>query len=87
MDGVNHYLAALRQHLVERTKGTEVKHVELGSKHMQQDEGAVGRTLAGLQKWVPNMWSPNQPLINIAIGVIAPAEMTPKNAVNKPART
>ena len=42
--GVNHYLAALRQHLVERTKGTKAKHVELGSKRMQQDEGAVVRT-------------------------------------------
>ena len=73
---INHYLAALKQHLVERTKGTKAKHVELGSNRMQQDEDAVVRALAGLQAWVPNMWSPNQTLINIATGVIAPAEMT-----------
>ena len=73
---INHYLAALKHHLVERTKGTKAKHVELGSNRMQQDEDAVVRALAGLQAWVPNMWSPNQTLINIATGVIAPAEMT-----------
>ena len=43
---INHYLAALKQHLVERTKGTKTNHVELGSKRMQQDEDAVARTLA-----------------------------------------
>ena len=73
---INHYLAALKQHLVEHAKGTKAKHVEPGSKRMQQDGDAVVITLAGLQAWVPNMWSPNQPLINIATGVIAPAEMT-----------
>ena len=31
---INHYLAALKQHLVERTKGTKTNHVELGSKRM-----------------------------------------------------
>ena len=58
--GINHYLAALKQqHLVERTKGTKARHVELSSKHMQHDEDAVVRPLAGLHAWVPNMWSPN----------------------------
>ena len=34
---INHYLAALRQHLVERAKGTKAKHVQPGSKRMQQE--------------------------------------------------
>ena len=80
---INHYLAALKQHLVERTNGTKAKHVEPGSKRMQQDGDAVVRTLAGLQAWVPNMWSPNQPLVNIATGVKAPAEMTQNVSTTK----
>ena len=46
---INHHLAALKQHLVERAKGKKAKHVEPGSKRMQQDGDAVVRTLAGLQ--------------------------------------
>ena len=39
----------MKQHLVKRAKGTKAKHVEPGSKRMQQNGDAVVRTLAGLQ--------------------------------------
>ena len=62
---------------------SKANHVEPGSKRMQQDGDAVVRILAGLQAWVPNMWSPKQPLINIPTGVIAPAEMTQNVSTTK----
>jgi hypothetical protein len=73
---INHYLAALKQSLEQRTKVTSsYKHVELGAKRMKKDEDAVDRIVAGLLAWVPTLWSSSQPLINIATGIIAPSDM------------
>ena len=73
---INHYLAALKQHLEEKVrKVTKYKHVELGTKRILKDESDVQRIVSGLHAWVPNLWSPTQPLMNIATGVIAPDEM------------
>lgn len=73
---INHYLAALKQHLDNKVKmNTHSKHVELGSRRMKKDETAVERITVGLHTWVPDLWSPSQPLINISTGVVATGEM------------
>ncbi len=73
---INHYLAALKQHLSDKvTNDTHYKHVELGSKRMEKDELAVERITEGLYAWVPDLWSPSQPLMNIATGIVASDEM------------
>lgn len=75
---INHYMAALKHHLDSKKKkaSANAQHVELGPMRMQKDELAVRRIIEGLQAWVPNPWSPSQPLINISTGgVIATDEM------------
>ncbi len=73
---INHYIAALKQHLeakVRRSRNSS--HAELGSKRMQKDEADVQRIVEGLNSWIPELWSPTQPLVNICNGVLATAEM------------
>jgi hypothetical protein len=51
---INHYLAALKQHLEDKVKKVTIyKHVELGTKRMQKDEAAVQRIVAGLHHGSP----------------------------------
>ena len=42
---------------------------------MRKDESDFQRIASGLHAWVPNLWSPTQPLMNIATGATAPDEM------------
>ena len=73
---LNHYITALKQHLeakVRRSRNSS--HAELGSKRMQKDEADVQRIVEGLNSWIPELWSPTQPLVNICNGVLATAEM------------
>ena len=42
---------------------------------MKKDEEAVERLDSGLNEWVPDLWSPSQPLVNVATGVVAPSNM------------
>ena len=73
---INHYIAALKQHLETKVrKAKSSSHAELGSKRMQKDEADVQRIVAGLNSWVPELWSQKQPLVNICNGVLATDEV------------
>ena len=74
---INHYIAALKQHLEAKVgKVNNSNHVEIGSKRMQEDEADVQRIVEGLNSWIPDLWSQQQPLVNISNGILATAEMT-----------
>ena len=74
---INHYIAALKQHLEAKVgKVNNSNHVEIGSKRMQKDEADVQRIVEGLNSWIPDLWSQQQPLVNISNGLLATAEMT-----------
>eukprot|EP00112_Aurelia_sp_Birch-Aquarium-sp1_P017225 Seg3972.2 transcript_id=Seg3972.2/GoldUCD/mRNA.D3Y31 product="hypothetical protein" protein_id=Seg3972.2/GoldUCD/D3Y31 len=69
-------MAALKQHLETKVrKAKSSSHVELGSKRMQKDEADVQCIVEGLNSWIPELWSPQQPLVNICNGVLATDEM------------
>eukprot|EP00794_Sanderia_malayensis_P004018 gene4018-4565_t len=42
---------------------------------MQKDEADVQRIVEGLNSWIPELWSPMQPLVKICNGVLATSEM------------
>ena len=42
---------------------------------MKKDEEAVERLASGLNEWVPDLWLPSHPLVNVATGVVAPSNM------------
>ena len=73
---INHYIAALKQHLEAKVgKVNNPNHVEIGSKRMPKDEADVQRIVEGLNSWIPDLWSQQQPLVNISNGLLATAEM------------
>ena len=79
---INHLLAALKQHLEERTqRGQLSKHAEVGIIRMKKDEEDVKRVVAGLWTWLPDLWEDNQPLVNICDGKFASDEML-RNVLN-----
>ena len=59
---ISHYMAALKQHLEQRTKVRKYKYVELGVKRMDKDEDAVQMITDGIHAWVPKLWSPTSQL-------------------------
>ena len=52
-------------------------------RRMKKDEESVERLASGLNEWVPDLWSPSQPLINVATGVVAPSNMGPKCTISQ----
>ena len=73
---VNHFLAALKQHLdLKIQRGQLRQHAEFSSIRMKKDEGHVKRVVAGVKLWVPDMWKKEQPLVNVCDGTIAFDEM------------
>ena len=77
--GIIHIMAALREHLdaLSKTRSWN-KHVDLGRKRMLSDENDVATLSDCLTEWMPNLWNPDQPLVNIAIGQRASEEMVEK---------
>ena len=75
-DAINHIMAALREQLdaLIETR-TWNKHVDLGRKRMLSDENDVATLSDCLTEWMPNLWNPDQPLVNIATGQRASEEM------------
>ena len=73
---INYIMAALREHLdaLIKTKSWN-KHVDLGRKRMLSDENDVATLSDCLTEWTPNLWNPDQPLVNIATGQRASEEM------------
>ena len=68
-DAINHIMAALREQLDALIKTrTWNKHVDLGRKRMLSDENDVATLSDCLTEWMPNLWNPDQPLVNIAAG-------------------
>eukprot|EP00794_Sanderia_malayensis_P002186 gene2186-2488_t len=73
---INHYIAALKQHLEAKVrKSRNSGHAELGWKQMQKDEADVQHVVEGLNSWIPELWFPIQPLVNICNGILATAEL------------
>lgn len=73
---MTHYLAALKHHLeVKIEKTIKPVHVELGKTRMEKDEAAVQRVVEGLHAWMPHIWSPTQPLVNMCTCEKASDEM------------
>ena len=73
---VNHFLAALKQHLdLKIQRGQLSQHAEFSSIRMKKDEDHVKRVVAGIKLWVPDMWKKEQPLVNVCDGTIAFDEM------------
>ena len=69
-------MAALKEYLDGKIrKVVKSGHVELGSRRMKKDEDAVERIVSGLNEWVPDLWSPSRPLVNLATGVVTPSNM------------
>ena len=51
---INHFIAALKQHLETKVrKAKSSNNLELGSKRMQKDEADVQRIAEGLNSWIP----------------------------------
>ena len=73
---INHIMAALREHLdsVIR-KRTGSKNIDCGIKRFLSDENDVKMLSQTLEEWVPNLWTSEQLLVNIATGKEAPQEM------------
>ena len=66
----------MRQHLNVTTSKKRINnHVEFGKKRIEKDESDVQAIMQGIVSWIPNIWSPNQPLINIYTGVPASTEI------------
>ena len=73
---LNHYLCALKEHMKKKTRtNRKDRHVELGQKRSKKDEKDVENIMEILELWVPNIYSEDQPLINIATGVPATNEL------------
>ena len=73
---INHTMAVLREHLdsVIR-KSTGSKNINCGMKRFLSDENDVKMLSQTLKEWVPNLWTSEQLLINVATGKKAPQEM------------
>ena len=73
---INHTMVALREHLdaLIKTRSWN-KHVDLGRKRMLSDKNDVATLSDCLTEWMPNLWNPDQPLVNIATGQKASDEM------------
>ena len=73
---LNHYLCLLKEHINHKIRKNKINyHVELGSRRVEKDEKDVSRILDGLKQWIPNIYSPNQPLFNIYSGIPASPEL------------
>ena len=73
---LNHIMCALREHLdsIIRKRATS-KHINYGKKRLLNDEKDVTMLSETLTNWVPNLWTPYQPLVNLVTGKEAPKEM------------
>ena len=73
---INHIMAALREHLDSAIrKRTGSKNIDCGMKRFLSGENDVKMLSQILEEWVPNLWTSEQPLVNIATGKEAPQEM------------
>ena len=73
---INHITAALREPLdsvIPKRKGS--KNIDCGMKRFLSDENDIKMLSQTLEEWVPNIWTSEQPLVNIATGKEAPQEM------------
>ena len=53
---INHYLAALKQHLEEKVqKKAKPGHAEFGKKRMEFDEAVIQGVVEVLYSWVPHL--------------------------------
>ena len=67
---------ALREHLDSTIrKRTTSKHINYGKKRLLNDEKDVTMLSETLTHWVPNLWTPYQPFVNLVTGKEAPKEM------------
>ena len=66
---LSHYMCALKEHLDYKIgKKRSFQHAELGTRRMKRDESDVQKIVDILTLWVPKLYSPCQPLINICNG-------------------
>ena len=73
---LNHIMYALREHLDSTIrKRTTSKHINYGKKRLLNDEKDVTMLSETLMHWVPNLWTPYQPFVNLVTGKEAPKEM------------
>ena len=73
---IDHIIAALREHLdsvSRKRKGS--KNIDCGMKRFLSDKNDVKMLSQTLEEWVPNLWTAEQPLVNITTGKEAPQEM------------
>ena len=86
---INHIMATLRGHLDEVVRRRKVlKYIDCGERRMSDVENNVAMLTNCLQEWVPGLWNPEQPLVNIATGGKAEANMIENiKTIKKEART
>ena len=73
---INHFLAALKQHLdLKLHRGQLSQHAEFSTIRMRKDEDHVKRVVARLKLWVPNKWKKERSLVNVCDGTITSDEM------------
>ena len=73
---INHFIAALRQHLdVKLGKNHKNYDIEMGSNRKEKDEEDVKNIVEGIHSWSPNLWSPNQAIVKLNNGMIADNKM------------
>ena len=73
----NHFMVALREHLNDKIRGqSTLTSRELGAAKIRRDESNVKCIQNYLEKWIPDIWKPTQPISHISSGVKATEEMT-----------
>ena len=74
---LNPYLCALKDHMdkkIGKQRGFE-KHIEFGKRRFEKDKRNVEAIITVTKAWVPDIFSDNQPLINISNGSLASDEL------------
>ena len=74
---INHFLAALKQHLHFKTgRKQKCYEIELGKARKEGDEEDVKNIVHGIATWTPKIWDEDQQIVSFHSGKLASAEMS-----------
>ena len=79
---INPFIAALREHLnVKLNENKKAYDIEIRCSRKEKDEEDVKNVGLGISDWVPGIWDPKQPIVNMNDGSLATQD-TVKNFLN-----
>ena len=79
---MNSFIAALRDHLnAKLNKNKKTYDIKRECSRKEKDEEHVKNVGRGVSDWIPNIWYPKQPIVNINDGSIAIQDVV-KSALN-----